>query len=310
MSLIVPSHNRRVSLVCLLESIARQDLAPADFEVVVVLDGSTDGSAGALDRPWPFALKVIEQPNRGAGAARNAGVNAARGQVCVFVDDDITLDPGALAAYTAAHAESDRPSCIVGALRIRAQHRGFPAGGERDWARNTARLAEQGWGPRQGLYSGNLSLPRELALRFPFREDLRRLEDIELGRRLAEARVPILFCAGASGLHINPKTTGQRLADLRMGGATWVRLAREKPGYGTAGPRGRRGALPVVLVAWAASNFPLPGPIASLLGAVPAAVPGAGLLFRLMHAHAYLRGLRDELSGLQEWKAYLGRERR
>lgn len=70
--------------------------ANAAFELVVVDDGSTDGSGGAV-RDWvakdpahSLALRLIRQENRGAAAARNAGWTAARGEVILFLNADDT----------------------------------------------------------------------------------------------------------------------------------------------------------------------------------------------------------------------------
>ena len=58
--------------------------------MVVVVDGSTDGTAEALRRlDIPFALKVVEQPNQGRAAAVNAGAGAAEGELLLILDDDM-----------------------------------------------------------------------------------------------------------------------------------------------------------------------------------------------------------------------------
>jgi GT2 family glycosyltransferase len=80
-------------------------IASPAFETIVVVDGSTDGTAAALralDRPIP--LTVIEQLNTGAAAARNRGAAVARGEVLLFLDDDMELDPRALEEHDASYA--------------------------------------------------------------------------------------------------------------------------------------------------------------------------------------------------------------
>ena len=89
-SVVVATFNRRESLTQLLESLTNQTLSPALFEVVIVSDGSTDGTA-ELMRELSLSrenLKLLELENRGPGAARNAGARAARGQYLAFTDDD------------------------------------------------------------------------------------------------------------------------------------------------------------------------------------------------------------------------------
>lgn len=89
-SVVVATYNRRESLGHLLESLAKQTLSPADFEVIIVSDGSTDRTV-ELVREFGMSrmnLRLLEQENRGPGAARNAGARAARGRYLAFTDDD------------------------------------------------------------------------------------------------------------------------------------------------------------------------------------------------------------------------------
>ena len=94
-SVVVPIYNVEPFLDECLRSIAGQTFA--DLEVVMVDDGSTDGSAAIADR---FAaadgrFRLISQPNAGLGAARNTGLDAATGEHLAFVDSDDVLPPGA-----------------------------------------------------------------------------------------------------------------------------------------------------------------------------------------------------------------------
>lgn len=93
-SVIVATHDRREMALRLLGALARQGASAGSFEVVVVVDGSTDGTADALRAgDWPFTLRVIEQPPRGAAAARNLGAETASGATLVFMDDDVVPPP-------------------------------------------------------------------------------------------------------------------------------------------------------------------------------------------------------------------------
>ena len=91
LSVVIATHNRKDVLARTLPSLLAQDLPPAEYEIVLVVDGSTDGTADMLRALSPrCALRILEAPRRGPGAARNAGVAAARGDTVLFLDDDIT----------------------------------------------------------------------------------------------------------------------------------------------------------------------------------------------------------------------------
>ena len=92
-SVIVPVYNVAAYLPQCLESIQNQDYR--DLQVLLIDDGSTDGSGAICDQ---FAaqddrVQVIHQKNGGAAAAKNAGLRAARGEYLSFVDSDDYLEP-------------------------------------------------------------------------------------------------------------------------------------------------------------------------------------------------------------------------
>jgi glycosyltransferase involved in cell wall biosynthesis len=98
-SVIVPVWNRAHSVPAAIDSVLAQELqAGWSLDVIVVDDGSTDDLVGAL-RPYGSRITHIRrQRNRGAAAARNTGVEAARGDYVAFLDSDDVWLPGKLAA--------------------------------------------------------------------------------------------------------------------------------------------------------------------------------------------------------------------
>lgn len=84
-SVIVPTYQRRELVQEALASVASQTFR--DVEVIVVDDGSTDGTREALAR-WSEDIRYSWQPNRGAAAARNTGLELARGEIVAFLDSD------------------------------------------------------------------------------------------------------------------------------------------------------------------------------------------------------------------------------
>ena len=88
-SVIIPTYNGKTKVVRLLKALSKQSLK--DFETIVVIDGSTDGTATVLNAEvWELhSLRTIEQPNAGRAGARNAGVPFASSDILIFIDDDM-----------------------------------------------------------------------------------------------------------------------------------------------------------------------------------------------------------------------------
>ena len=98
-SVIIPTYNRRDSLLRALRSIEEQTLPMAQLEVIVVDDGSTDDTKTVVDQKFPFALRYLQQKNQGATAARNYGARTCQSDILVFIDDDVTIAPQTLEAF-------------------------------------------------------------------------------------------------------------------------------------------------------------------------------------------------------------------
>lgn len=103
LSVIIPAYNAEAYLPQCLDSILAQE--HQDCEVIVVDDGSTDGTAALLER-YPD-VKTIHQANRGMSTARNRGLDEARGEYILFVDSDDLLTDGALEALVAELSGED-----------------------------------------------------------------------------------------------------------------------------------------------------------------------------------------------------------
>ena len=98
-SVVVPTWNRRALLERALAAVDEQEFR--DFELIVVDDGSTDGTADWLRARRP-QVQLIASPRRvGAAAARNLALERARGELVAFLDDDDLWRPGYLAAQIA-----------------------------------------------------------------------------------------------------------------------------------------------------------------------------------------------------------------
>ncbi|MBK1692156.1 glycosyltransferase family 2 protein [Ectothiorhodospira mobilis] len=125
-SVVIPAFNAAGYIGQALESVATQEMA--DLEVIVVDDGSTDGTAEVVAEGFPW-VTLLRKENGGAGSARNLGVAHARGGHVAFLDADDVWLPGKLQAQW---------SCLQGEPHCRfcctAFEHWFPEGGETDVA--------------------------------------------------------------------------------------------------------------------------------------------------------------------------------
>ncbi len=120
-SVIIPTCNRAADLHHCLHALAEQSLSPAQFEVLVIDDGSSDDTAKVVETfrgNSHLDVRYHYQPNRGPAAARNRGIGLARGDLVAFTDDDCRPDPEWLADLLAA-LPSDSRCAGVGGRTIR-----------------------------------------------------------------------------------------------------------------------------------------------------------------------------------------------
>lgn len=221
-SVIVPTYQRRDVVLRTVAALDRQGFR--DFEAIVVVDGSTDGSAEALrGLRAGFSLRVVEQANGGAAQARNAGAALAGGELLLTLDDDMEADPAMLAEHDRSHREG--ADVVLGDMPV---HPDSPPNmlswGVGDWARRRCeRLSVPGAEIRlDDLLTGQLSISRAaydavggFDAEFT-REGLFGGEDIDFGHRLRKAGYAIAF---------NPAAVSYQYYDVDP--ASYLRRARE-----------------------------------------------------------------------------------
>ena len=113
-TVIVAVHNGQRFLRPALESLYAQDYEP--FEVVLIDDGSTDGSS-EIARSFP-SIRYVYQENRGQAAARNAGLLAARGEFLAYLDDDDLIPPHKLRRQAEYLIANPDVGCVLGRQQI------------------------------------------------------------------------------------------------------------------------------------------------------------------------------------------------
>lgn len=114
-SVIVPARNEEAFIGEALESVAGQSWSPDEIEVIVVSNGSSDGTAevarGAA-RQLGLTVSVVELVAPGVARAKNVGAAAARGPSLVFLDADSRMSPGLLSRITGRTAAGERAATI------------------------------------------------------------------------------------------------------------------------------------------------------------------------------------------------------
>ncbi|HWX32506.1 MAG TPA: glycosyltransferase [Steroidobacteraceae bacterium] len=214
-SVVIPTLNRPAELIKTLEAYENQTLPKDKWEIVVSDDGS---SYDVADHVAPFAerlrLQVITSPEQtGAGEARNRALTRARGDLILFGGDDIVPGSDYLAAHLAAHREHGDPRIAVLGytdwhpdVRVSRLMDYITGDGAQQFAYKG--LQPHTFVPYDRFYTSNVSISRRLLDR---QEDLfsRRFpgagfEDLELGVRLAQDGMQLLYVPEIVARHLHP----------------------------------------------------------------------------------------------------------
>ena len=214
-SVVIPTYNRRPILEkCLLALERQQACREIDrYEVVVVDDGSTDGTPdwlrGAAER-FPH-VRLIEQSHGGPAEGRNRGVDHAHGDVIVFIDSDLVVTDSFLSCHASSlvrswEARGDRLCFTYGAVVNTANFEQPTA--ERH------KLRDLSWAY---FATGNVAIAKEVLQRAGLFDTAFRLygwEDLELGERLRRMGVQLIKCPAAVGYHWHPALTLDQIPRL------------------------------------------------------------------------------------------------
>ena len=233
-SVIVPTYNRRERLLRTLDSLARQTF-DGELEVVVVSDGSTDGTVECVrSRRYPMTVRVVDQANAGPSAARNAGVADAVNDLVVFIDDDVVAAPELIERHVATHAASDEPLAVIGPMLTPddAELSSWVAWEQEMLYKQYRAFEDQPEASFRQFYTGNASVPRSALVEVGgFDTRFRRAEDVELAYRLRRAGLGFRFCASARAHHYAERSFASWRSIARDYGTTTVVFSREGPEF-------------------------------------------------------------------------------
>lgn len=227
-SIVIPTYNRADILKECLEHLAAQKAADGlrdmhdQFEVIVVNDGGTDETASIVNTFIArnlISVRYLEKKNEGQGIARNYGVREARGDVIVFIGDDILVEPDFVARHSAFHAK--HPEISAGLLGFIEWDSRMPKTPLYTFMTNGSIILGRYGGHQFAFeklegkteasydffYTSNISLKKKLLLKYPFDESFLKYgwEDIELGYRLTiDAQFRLYYDKSIVGYHFHP----------------------------------------------------------------------------------------------------------
>ena len=237
LSVIIPTFERKEILTDCLSHLTANKTS-FNFEVLVIEDGSKNSQAVVNYFSKDLNIKYFSQEKKGQGAARNLGIEKSRGDILVFIGDDILVGRNFLEEHHYFHAQNSKNNFVCIGLtnfHSKLQNR-FSSWLENDGFQFDFRKLSKGKKPNfKHFYTSNISLKKELLEKQRFDESFSGygFEDIELGFRLEKEEKMILkFNPQAKALHfheIKEKDFYQRMKSVGRA----ARIFEEKhPGIG------------------------------------------------------------------------------
>jgi glycosyltransferase involved in cell wall biosynthesis len=218
-SVIIPVYNRADLLKRAVGSVLRQDFA--DFEVIVIDDGSVDDIKSIVVGFSDIRLRYVRQANRGASAARNAGIDRARGEYVAFLDSDDVYLPHHLATMHALLQSAPDAVGYCPIIATRGKNGNFikpPRAIGRDENMATYLMCDRGF-----VQTSGVCLSRQIAGRVRYRDDAKFGDDTDFAIRLQLAGCTFVM-AEAPGVLWSDDLDHDRLSDIRqpIGDLQWL----------------------------------------------------------------------------------------
>lgn len=215
-SLIIPTYNRGKILEKLFTSLEKQNYNPLDFEVIIVNDGSTDSTkeiANKQIKKSKIKISIFNQKHKGPAAARNLGLKNAKGEIVLFLGDDIIANKKLLAEHASWQKKFSKeniavlgyvtwsPEIEVTELMNWLEENGIQFAYKDLKRKRIAKFTH--------LYTSNISFKKNFLIEnglfdedFPYAA----YEDLELGYRLHKKGLKILYNQRAIGYHYHKIT--------------------------------------------------------------------------------------------------------
>jgi glycosyltransferase involved in cell wall biosynthesis len=216
-----------------ITALEQQAYPSGAYEVIVISDGSTDGTDAYLEAlRSTMRVEWFAQANRGPAAARNVGIQKASGEFIVFIDDDVVPEPQLLGEHARSHRAARQDVVVLGPLLSPEGYEMAPwVRWEQEMLMKQYRALLRGDWPATArqFYTGNASLRRSHILAAGgFDEGFRRAEDVELAYRLADRGLDFVFNMQAVGMHFADRSFRAWLEAAYTYGRNDVIFARDR----------------------------------------------------------------------------------
>ena len=231
-SVLIPTRNRRESLLRTLRALRAQRNSGPPFEVIVCFDRCTDGSVDAVAAEFP-RVRTTRVSGPGPSAALNAAARLATAPLLIFLDDDMEPVPDFVAAHVAAHCAAAGSIAVAGRIIPVVVTRSLFSDSIEAFYRDFARQLESGEleSSPHGLPGGNASIAADafhavggVDERYEFMK-----WDFELAARLLERGFRLVYEHDAAATTYLQLDTAEMLWRASRRAASDVRLARDHP---------------------------------------------------------------------------------
>lgn len=206
LSIIIPTYGRERYLAETLGVLFDQTPSKDEYEVLVI-DRPVDNTRGVVGSfAKDFPIKYLRQDGVGRPQARNIGIREAKGEILLFLDDDILIQEGLIEGHLKSHSKFPKMACLGHTINTTKSNSPFVRYLVEDSTFLTAYelIKNPEDIPFNLFYTSNISIPRMEALRVGlFDEDFSRygLEDLEFGYRWTKAGYGIRYNPEAVGYH-------------------------------------------------------------------------------------------------------------
>ena len=234
-SIIIPTYNRRDSVLRLLTALDDQTFPSNDFEVIVSIDGSSDGTKEMIDKlETSYDLRSLWEQNSGRATACNRGIELAQGEVVIILDDDMEPSRGFVEAHYTLHSCNDSIAVIGSAPVVTDKFSSAVARyiGNK-FNLHLKKISNPGYKIKiRDFYSGNFSVKREPLIAMGlYNESFKTYgnEDVELAHRFIKNHISIVFSSDALAEQHYEKDFSGLAKDNRSKGKTVVQLVSMYP---------------------------------------------------------------------------------